>query len=295
MQRNGEGEVLALGFDLQKHHEWAVSALAEYPRQDLWERLGFDGPLEREQAREWLLARSREQEIAGDRVRLSVPGYLSHRPGDFSEREHIADVRDGRHPSAGAYNAWLGIYLPERDLGAASGGAFYPGVHWRCSRIQPIALVALAALDVAAMTGCSGAEATAWLLCDEPIPARAIVAHFHTGKPRTGVSLWLADWQINAEELAKLFVQQRLWLTKAKRRARRPVEKTAELIAYVERVRPHKGRHPDNMTWPEVLTEWNGAHPEWAYETADSIERAYKATRKRREERGILPPRKASE
>ena len=105
--------------------------------------------------------------------------------------------------------------------------------------------------------------------------------------------MWVADWQINAEDLAKLYVQERLWQTKAEQRSRRPTQKTAELIEYVERVRPYKGRHPDNLTWPQVLEEWNNAYPEWAYETADSIERSYKATRKRREERRLLPPRDA--
>lgn len=282
-QRYDRSEVLALGFDLQKHHEWAVSALAEHPRQDLWERLGLDGPLRRELAREWLLARSRDQVIAGDRVRLLVPDYLSHRRADFAEHELVVDVAENRRPSAGVYNAWLGIYLPERDLGATSREAYYPAGHWRGSKMQPLARVALAALDVATMTGCSGAEATAWLLCDEPIPAREIVAHFHTGKPRMGVNIWVADWRITAERLGRLFVQQRQWLTEVQQRARGPLERTGILIEYVDRVRPHKGRHKDNTPWREALEEWNNAYPKWRYKTTASLEQAYKQARDRRE------------
>lgn len=287
-----------MGFNLEKHHEWVMASLDAHPRQDLWARLGFDGPLDKDSAIEWIVARARDQRVEGDRVRLYVPPWLWRAVDWDTERDRAEDAFVGRRVnSQRAYNAWLGIYLPERDFGPAAerNPSYYPGMHWRWGKMQPLAVVALAALDVATMTGCFAEEATAWLLCDVPIPAREIVAHFHTGKPRHGVTVWVPDWQINAERLAKLFVQQRRWLTKAEQRSRRPEEKTAELIEYVERVRPHRGRHPDNLTWPEVFKEWNGAYPEWSYETADSIERAYKATRKRREERGILPPREAGE
>lgn len=288
-----------MGYDLERDHAMIVRQLAVFPRGDLWQRLGFDGPLTREQARTWIGEQARIQRIAGDRVRLHLPPDLMPAVPDFGatpgEPWPFARGQGEMHPvriyhsNVTAIDTWAGRYLRD-DLTDGGPGSFYPGSYPGAS-VQPLALVALAAVHVARATGCDAGEATAWLLCDESIPAREMVARFHTGTSR-GVSIWVADWQINARELGRSFARQRQWLTNVEQRSRRPLEQTMRLIEYVERVRPHKGKHVDNMEWSEMVTEWNNAQPEaWHHKDSETMQRAYRNARKRRERLGILPPK----
>lgn len=286
--------MLTLGFDLARHHERVMAGLAEGREEHVWQRVGLDGPLERESAREWIAGHMTTQRVAGDRLRLRLPrSVMPDEPRYWknpSETWPYAHDQGEPHavriwfhtPYGGDVETWTGRYL-ERDVDEYRR-------HWLGSYeardVQPLARVAIASLLVAYQTGCHEAEASAWLLCDTPIPARPMVARFDTG-----VHIWVADLQISAEDLGRLYVRQRAWLTKAGQRSRRTEERTDALIEYVERVRPHRGRHKNNKTWDEMFVEWNAAYPEWAYETAESMERAYPPARRIREKRGILPPR----
>lgn len=271
-----------------------MAHLAEGRKGYVWDRLGLDGPFTHDAARSWIGERASVQRVAGDRVRLYLPPYLMpHTPDYGSQPGEPFPFARGQGEQAPvlvylprAVDTWTGrVYLRDdpddlrrRWVGVDEG-----------ARIEPLALVALVARLASYYTGCTGAEASAWVLCDEPIPAREMVAEINTGMP-CGVHIFTPNWQINAGELGKLYVRQRRWLTRAEQRLRHPKEHTGVLIEYVERVRPYKGTHAENMPWDEVWREWNAAYPEWAYSDSDSMQEAYRAARKVRERLGYLPP-----
>lgn len=303
-QRDVRNEVLALGFDLERHHERVMAGLAEGRAEHVWQRIGLDGPLERESARAWIAGHMTTQRVAGDRLRLRLPRSLMPDEPRYwknpSEAWPYAHDQGEPHPVriwfhtpyGGEVETWTGRYL-ERDLEEYRR-------HWLGSYeardVQPLARVAIASRLVAYQTGCHEAEASAWLLCDDPIPARPIVARFHTAIPG-GVFIWVPDWQISAEDLSKLYARQRAWLTKSRQRSRRTEERLDALIEYVERSRPYEGRHKENTTWADMLEEWNNAEPDprFRYKNVASMQGAYKAAREVREKRGILPRRETGE
>lgn len=283
--------MVTLGFNLERNHAMTVRSLHDYVRADLWDRLGVDNALDHHDATAWVVACAKDQQIAGDRVRLYLPAWARVTPDAFTNRQRLE--KRSVHLDTNALDAYTGRYL-DSDLMATDHLSHHVWPKgYAAASVQLLALVALGAVFVARETGCRRAEAVAWLLCDEPIPAREIVAYKHQFLPAGGgLTVWVPDWRITAKRLGELYVSQRQWLRESEQRRKPPTERTGALIEYVERMHPHKGHHPDNMTWPEMVREWNNVHPaEWWYKDDETMQRAYRNARKRRVAIGYLPPK----
>ncbi len=110
-----------------------------------------------------------------------------------------------------------------------------------------------------------------------------------------GLRFCAYDPFLPAKDLSREYVAfRRLYVSRT--RPKRPERHTLELIRFVQKLRPHPGRHAENAPWPEVLRQWNEAHPVRAgkrgrYAKDDggaSISAAYRQALARRKELGQL-------
>jgi len=249
----------------------------------------------------WVLDRPYSRERAGDRLRLYLPQDLARCERDrlveslrlraLAEQADHVDTRELRiRQVAGRFflDVFAGVYL-EDDLGDLATRT-WPQIS-RASLLPDLVLVALAAREVHRVTGADLEAALLFLLCDAPC-GQAFVMSFSTD---SGLRFWAYDPFLPAKDLSREYVAfRRLYVSRT--RPKRPERHTLELIRFVQKLRPHPGRHAANAPWPEVLRQWNAAHPvrvgaRGPYAEDDggaSISAAYRQALVRRRELGQL-------
>ncbi|NTU71600.1 MAG: hypothetical protein HGB10_07270 [Coriobacteriia bacterium] len=273
-------------------HDRILDSLERGVRAELWQAVGLEQPLQRPQLHGWVFDRERLQESAGERLTLDVPVIRPVRADILKEwgRVRVSATLDRREldalehagdpaPLQAAFyfrrDVFASVYLSD-DTNTWAGGARW-GEARRASVAAPLALVALAVTDVCAATGCSGWQATGFLLCGDRFPRAEMRGVFRIPG---GMHLWAPDPDMTAEQLAAEYAQARQQVGLSKR-ARGLSGHTSDLVDLVQKMRPA-------ATWTEVYERWNRERPESAYANPDSLRRSYAATLEARRARGMV-------
>lgn len=272
-----------------------LDGLRQNVRAELWRAVGLSSPLPAVDLAEWVYVRAQQQQLAGDRIRLYLPeGPARDRWAADQQRRSPRSLLDPRVQPirrSGAGDFYVDAFVGSGGFGsgylepdiANPDETAWPNPHRRRG-VQPLALVALAALDVARVTGALPGEATAFLLCD--------VACGHafqfSGRLPGGVRIWAWDPFTTGDDLRAEYVAWRRGFI-PRTRPKRPQAHTLELIRLVREMRPYPGRNPGNASWKDILDRWNATHERGRQYQEASISRAYAAALKRRLDLGILP------
>lgn len=289
-------------------HAAYLDALTLTVRAELWDALEIDGPMKRDEVWPWVADYWYRQRLEGERLTLRMPPFEPGVLPPSSDLRPPTRVVPTAYEDSGApcgrvtflapfrgrwpVSVFAGVYL-EDDLELwPREGRWGRWTGASPERIQPLALVALAATSVQEMTACTPEDAVMFLLCDEPFEAPGIrleVGSGCHGCAGYGVHVWAPNWLVTVDELCRLYADERKRLGLG-HRTKQPERHTGELIALVERTRPHGGKHPGNATWAQVLEDWNTtAPPKRRYLDERSIQTAYRNARKVRRRKGLLP------
>jgi len=273
----------------REENERRLARLAEHLRAELWGAIGLELPLGHSEVMRWILARVNEQRLAGDRHRLYLPaavaaGEWRQQRATASDADRVRALRDARvlPLRQDGRRLFVETFTGRYPKGEALA---WPGLYER-RKVQPLALLALAALEVRRQTGCAPEEGLLFLLCDDACGRPS----WMTCSTARGLSLWVYDPFIPAEALSDEYVAlRRTFIPRG--RPKRPTQKTAELIELVRAMRPRGGKHRDNAPWGRVLERWNADHerPLDQYLDVASICRAYYQACRVRRELGMLP------
>jgi hypothetical protein len=279
--------------DRRSLHEFTLDWLEQGLRADLWSRIGLTGPLRVEGLWPWVLERWTSQEPVGERLTLRMPRPARGSvPQDaevlLSMWKPAQGPADWRHPyyHSGTHwwvDAFAGRYL-EDDLTGWPTPLRWPSMVVS-GELPPLGLVALAAHDVCGLVNVSPEQATLFLLCDVAMPAVKIRANMSAAG---GTHIWVPNAFATAKEVSDAYVSVRRAAV-PRRRAAAPTNHTAELIAYIIRERPHRGRNPANTPWATLFEMWNANH-ERGFTDAKSMQTAYIQAIKRRKALGLGGP-----
>lgn len=265
-------------------HAEYLHMLGETVRAELWTALGTQSPLNDEELWPWVHARWYEQRLEGERLTLGMPplpaGVLPASPptrisATGTRIPFLAPWRGGWPVSV-----FAGVDLTD-DLSLWPAEGRWGRGDASAEKIQALALVALAATNVQEVTGCTPAEATAFLLCDRRFSAPGLRVSIGEGY---GLHLWSPGRLLTVEELGKQYANARQTLGLGWR-AKQPEKHTGELIDFVRRLRPNDG---GGARWAVVCAQWNELHPEHQYADDRSISQAYRNAVEVRQRKGML-------
>jgi hypothetical protein len=251
-----------------------VDAFERDLRTPLWNALGLDRAVKASDLWPWVDRLWSEQRLEGERLLLHLPKPPRFQSVSPPARELIPFVY--RFEGWGVH-AFVGHYLRDDTERWPARGRSYVR-----DDVQPLARVALAATKIREVIGCTPLEATLFLLCATPLPEPRI---------RVSVDLGLHVWSpwrsAPLEEIRKAIqLSEERTREVAPNRSRPFSEKVWEMIAFVDALRPHSGKHKENAPWEDVHRKWECEYPD-SYADAESMRKAYNSNKRRRREAGF--------
>jgi hypothetical protein len=242
--------------------------------------LGLPTPVAEGELEDYLRGVADHERAEGDLLQLYfqrpdgelrvLPIYLGYHERELRELISRGELRRGTPPPTPpgmSEEEWR--KRPEADLGRNTV------FHWIAQRTNRLCRIAEMATGLAKESGCSPAQAVAFLLCDV-VPRLAWLAastrSFDDGRRHT-FSIHVGSALVPAEDVRTFYMELREEAASpgvgrpAPRRGRSPW--TYQLLAFIDE------RKRQGWSWREMFEEWHAQYPEHPYRSVPAMQRSF--------------------
>jgi hypothetical protein len=261
-----------------EHSEEVMERFAQ-EQHDAQELFDLTAPLELSEVAGFLIDRAVHEPTTGDPLTMMLPSVKGYAEGAIRYfRGYFEDEWDRKNRKA--------FQAPDAEERIR---LLHATREWALQRANPLYRFSLIVEDLVEATGIDELGAIAFLLADATVVLSRLGyqtrMRMGSKNPGTTITVTISDLSVKPKEVAQAYAYVRSQMLRDRiifpLPDRQPRQRIREQSDRTRAMRIFCRARQGEMKFPQILAEWNKAHPEWKYATPRSLYNAYHVAQRR--------------